>query len=272
MASGVLHNIRNAITPAAVQMQALDSVLDGLPLEHLGMALDELASEETPEERRAELKTFGRLAAEEIGKGRDTARAELSVLEGQLVHIHEILQDQEQFSRAERVSEQIQLKSLIAEGLAALTAARAENVEIDIDPSVETAGKLEVARAAAVQVVSNIVLNGIEAIARTERTDGRINISAVRESRDQIEVVHVRFEDNGIGISPGEMGKIYEKGYSSKPTQGTGLGLHWSSNTVCAVGGSIQAESGGVGEGATFHLILPARALNRRVDSQEEVV
>jgi sensor domain CHASE-containing protein len=271
MASGVLHNVRNAITPAAVQMQALDSVLDGLPLEHLGMALDELASQEAPEERRAELTEFGRLAAEEIGKGLDTARAELEVLEGQLVHIQAILQDQEQFSRADRVFERIQLKSLIAEGLAALTASRVESVEIDIDESVEAAGTLEVARAAAVQIVSNIVLNGIEAIARTERPDGRIGISAVRESKDQMEMVHLRFEDNGIGISPDELGKIYEKGYSSKPTQGTGLGLHSSSNTVRAVGGSIHAESGGVGEGATFHLVLPARALSRRIDSQEEV-
>jgi sensor domain CHASE-containing protein len=271
-ASGFLHNIRNAITPSTVQIHELASTLDGLPLDSLGMAFEELAGVKASRDRRVDLATFGRLAVEEIGKTSDAARSELKALAGQLVHIQDILRDQERFTRSERVFERAQLKSLVAEGVAALSGSRPESVEIEIDQSVDAAGFLEAARTAVVQVISNIVLNGLEAIAHTDRSNGRLKISAARESIDQVEKVRLCFEDNGVGIPSEQISRIFENGYSSKKAQGRGLGLHWSANTVRAMGGSIHAESGGVGEGAKIHLILPTQSPRSDVASHEEAV
>jgi len=38
----------------------------------------------------------------------------------------------------------------------------------------------------------------------------------------------------------------------------TGLGLHWCANAVAGMGGQISAESAGTGQGAAFHVLLPA--------------
>jgi signal transduction histidine kinase len=246
--------------------------LDDLPLDRLGMAFEELAGVNASRGRRADLATFGRLAAEEIGKASDTARSELKALAGQLVHIQEILGDQERFARSERVSERAQLKSLVAEAVAALSGSVPESVEIEIDQSVDATGSLEAARTAVVQVIANIVLNGLEAIAHTDRSKGRLKISAARESIDQVERVHLRFEDNGVGIPSEQIERIFDNEYSSKKAQGRGLGLHWSANTVRAMGGSIYAESSGVGEGATFHLTLPTQSSRRDISLHEEAV
>jgi signal transduction histidine kinase len=35
------------------------------------------------------------------------------------------------------------------------------------------------------------------------------------------------------------------------------MGLHWSTNTMAALGGHLHAESTGTGHGACFHLLLP---------------
>lgn len=272
MASGFSHNICNAITPMTVQIQELGSILDGLPSDQLGMAFEGLADVNASPERKADLATFGKLAATEIAKARDTARSELEALEGQLGYIQDVLGDQERFTRSERVSERTQLKSLVEEGVSVLSNSRPENVEIEIDQSIDDTGSLETARTAVVQVISNIVLNGLEAIARTDRSDGRLKISAARESIDQVESVHLLFEDNGVGIPSEQIGRIFENGYSTETAQGRGRGLHWSANTVRAMGGSIHVESSGVGEGAEFHLILPARPPSRDVGSHEGAV
>jgi signal transduction histidine kinase len=145
-------------------------------------------------------------------------------------------------------------------------------VAIEIDQSVDATGSLETARTAVVQVISNLVLNGLEAIALANRSNGRVKISAARESIDLVERVHLCFEDNGVGIPSERINRIFENGYSSKKAQGRGLGLHWSANTVRAMGGSIHAESDGLGEGAKFHLILPTQSSRRDATSHEEGV
>jgi signal transduction histidine kinase len=198
-------------------------------------------------------------------------RAELEALERQLVHIQEILSDQERFSRAERVSERVELSALVAEGMAILSPSCPQNVEIEIDESIREVGFLEVARTAVVQVISNIALNGLEAVGRARRSDGRLRISAFRDASGCKEMIHLRFEDNGVGVAPDQLQQIFERGFSTKESrQGTGLGLHWCANTVRSFGGAVHAESRGVGEGAVVCLTLPVTSVSRQAVSAEE--
>jgi two-component system NtrC family sensor kinase len=69
--------------------------------------------------------------------------------------------------------------------------------------------------------------------------------------------VHLRVVDNGIGIGPEHLPRIFERGFSTKSRPSSGLGLHWCAVTVTAMGGRLYAESPGVGQGACLHLLLP---------------
>jgi methyl-accepting chemotaxis protein len=62
MASGVLHNIGNSITPLNVKLSALQSDLGAAPVAEMEQAAAELASADTPEERRSDLAKFMELA------------------------------------------------------------------------------------------------------------------------------------------------------------------------------------------------------------------
>ena len=67
--------------------------------------------------------------------------------------------------------------------------------------------------------------------------------------------------DNGIGILPNELDRIFEKFYQGKNSlkqtvKGAGLGLTLVKHTVEAHGGRVSVKSK-VGEGSTFSLIFP---------------
>ena len=62
--------------------------------------------------------------------------------------------------------------------------------------------------------------------------------------------------DNGVGIAPENLTTVFNFGFTTKKT-GHGFGLHSSANAAREMGGSLQAQSDGPGQGATFVLELP---------------
>ena len=75
-----------------------------------------------------------------------------------------------------------------------------------------------------------------------------------RQSPGHVKII---VRDNGIGIDPGHLVKIFNAGFTTKK-QGHGFGLHSGANAAKEIGGSLTAQSEGAGLGATFILELPA--------------
>jgi len=74
--------------------------------------------------------------------------------------------------------------------------------------------------------------------------------------------LHVRFEDNGIGVPTSEVKKIFRKFYQigrseDMSANGTGLGLHLVENIARLHKGRVIAESREGEKGSVFSLILP---------------
>ena len=102
------------------------------------------------------------------------------------------------------------------------------------------------------QVFLNIVNNARQAIQKKGKS-GCIRIST--ELADAY--VRIRFQDNGSGIAPNHIDKIFNPFFTTKRVgEGTGLGLSLSYGIVREHGGSIYAESVD-GQGATFTVELP---------------
>ena len=71
--------------------------------------------------------------------------------------------------------------------------------------------------------------------------------------------VEVTIRDDGPGIPADKQEKIFEAYYTTKE-KGTGLGLATVKHNVELYGGSVRVESG-LGKGARFILVFPAKAL-----------
>ncbi len=85
------------------------------------------------------------------------------------------------------------------------------------------------------QVFLNVLLNARDAIEAADR-DGEIQITTRREAQEII----VEIADNGLGIAPENLERIFDPFFSTKPSgKGTGLGLAVSHSIVAAHGGRI---------------------------------
>jgi signal transduction histidine kinase len=98
------------------------------------------------------------------------------------------------------------------------------------------------------EVLSNLVLNAL----RHAGNGGTVSI-AVELIGDR---VVVRVTDTGIGMSPEELSKIFDRFYKSRGSSGSGLGLTIARRLVIAHGGQIRAESQ-LGHGTTVTVTLP---------------
>lgn len=105
------------------------------------------------------------------------------------------------------------------------------------------------------QVVLNLIGNAKDALLTTR--PGLPHI-AIRVSRDG-ERIQIEVEDNGGGIDPAIIHKIFEPYVTTKEEgKGSGIGLYMSKMIVESnMGGTIAAQN--TTEGARFTLILPAR-------------
>jgi two-component system NtrC family sensor kinase len=122
---------------------------------------------------------------------------------------------------------------------------------------------LEADQALLQQALHNLVENAI----KYTRSEGKVHV------RVRAQPIGVVFEvsDNGIGISPVDQPRLFEKFYrgaqhGSKEQRGTGLGLAIVRSIAERHGGRVWAESQ-LGKGSTFYLALPARQAARETQS-----
>ena len=97
------------------------------------------------------------------------------------------------------------------------------------------------------QVVFNLVRNALEAVS----PGGRVEL-ALRTSAKHV-IIEVK--DNGHGITPEVLQRIYEPFFSTKP-EGTGIGMAIVQNLVQLHGGTLEVETSP--QGTVFKVLLPA--------------
>jgi signal transduction histidine kinase len=98
------------------------------------------------------------------------------------------------------------------------------------------------------QVVGNLLANAL----RYAPSRGRVTLRADRVAQ----AIAVEVADNGPGIAPELIGRIFERFYRSPDSQGSGLGLPIARSLVMAHGGEISATSE-PGSGTRIRFTLP---------------
>ena len=114
------------------------------------------------------------------------------------------------------------------------------------------------------RAILNIVTNAIDASEDVE--GGTVRVSTTWDPESLLAQVIVA--DNGTGIPPGEVDKIFEVFASTKGSRGTGLGLPVSQKIVREHGGMIRIDSE-LGKGSTFRIELPMRKADPSRDSAD---
>ena len=102
-------------------------------------------------------------------------------------------------------------------------------------------------------MISNLIDNAIK-----YTPEGGVVTLTLRQATDEL---RIEVSDTGIGLSPDDQSRVFERFYRvdrarSRELGGTGLGLSIVKNTVRGMGGDVGVDSA-VGRGSTFWVSLP---------------
>jgi two-component system NtrC family sensor kinase len=107
------------------------------------------------------------------------------------------------------------------------------------------------------QVLTNFLINARDALTEVERREKMIEVVTELRVKNGRRWAVLSVTDNGIGIPPENLAKIFTPFYTSKDaTKGTGLGLSVSLGIAESHNGTIEVAST-QGQGSTFSLVLP---------------
>ena len=102
------------------------------------------------------------------------------------------------------------------------------------------------------QVIFNLLRNASDAMSEV---DDRPRVLVIRTERDEDECVRLTVEDTGVGITHGEMERLFDAFYSTK-SDGMGMGLSVSRSIIEHHSGRLWATPND-GPGATFSFSIP---------------
>lgn len=261
LAKGVLHNLGNAMTPIGVRLANLGERLRDAPAEDADLAVGELAGVDVDGQRRADLQEFLRLACKELSLTVRHAREDVAVMGRQATAIQTVLAEQLRSARNEHVIEPVRLTELVAQSLEIVPDACRQRLTIDTDETLRGLGVVRVARTVLRLILQNLIINAADAVRDAGKDKGRLRLSAQIEIDANGQQLHLQCKDDGVGIPPQNLQRVFEKGFSTKSSETNhGIGLHWCANAINALGGRIWAASEGPGRGASMHVIVPLAA------------
>lgn len=106
------------------------------------------------------------------------------------------------------------------------------------------------------QIVTNLLGNALQYT--PEGGDVSVRLTSLRDT------LQIAVQDSGVGLAVDDLERVFQRFYRvdksrSRASGGSGIGLTIARHLAEAQGGSIHAESAGIGQGSTFYLTLPTR-------------
>lgn len=259
IASGVLHNISNALNSVNTTTILLLEQLGRSRIGNLGKAVhmleahrEDLAAFLTSDPKGQQLPGYLVQLAPALVAENESLKKELEQMRRSIEHIKEIVGMQQSYARVSHLEEDLAAEEVFEEALRISEASlhrHGINVIRDYDP----VPHVRAPRHKLLQILVNLIRNAKHSLDETGRVDKTLTVSI-----KQIHTGGVRFavRDNGVGIAPENLANLFKFGFTTRKT-GHGFGLHSSLNAAREMGGSLLAESDGLGAGAVFYLELP---------------
>jgi signal transduction histidine kinase len=267
IANGVLHNVGNvlnsvSVSAAVVSEQLTRSGVDDLQrviatIRKSGVPLDEFVVRDP---RGKHLDPLLEQIAGQLLQERERVRGELGSLSSGIEHIGQLIASQQSVAGQSGVMEIVRLETELQRALD-LTRSASGSQALKIQCSVTELDAIRVDRHRMMQILTNLVLNARQSLAAANGVDPRLVIRARVAAGERVEIC---VEDNGLGIAPENMTRIFNHGFTTR-SDGHGFGLHSCANAAGEMGGRLYASSDGAGKGAVFTLEIPLQRVEALV-------
>lgn len=262
IASGVLHNIGNALNSVSVSASVLSEKISAGRAAALGRVAEMMRRHEgdlhnflTEDAKGREIPQYLTQLAEHMQSEQEKMLAEVNDLNRGLDNIKRDVESQQQNARTTHVSDIFEMAGLLDEVLR-MNAPTLEKHEIKV---VREYGRCKSVVGDPIriqQIVMNLIGNARQALMAVERPR-RLRLVLEQSGGDNGEgLTRIIVADNGEGIDEASRSRLFMHGFTTR-SDGHGFGLHWSALTAKQLGGELRASSEGRGKGAAFTLEIP---------------
>jgi signal transduction histidine kinase len=261
VATAVLHNVGNVLNSLNVSSDQVSHAVKHSKSSSLGdlsslLGQQEIAGLLKDHPKGKHLPVYVAHLASALKDEQAAMLREMDSLQRNIEHIKVIVQMQQAHARGVNgAMETVSLTDLV-EDVVTMNAAALEKSGVRVEPDLDKVPVSLVDRHRVLQILVNLFSNSKQAI--QEKGDGRGKISVrLRHAGGRVQI---ELEDDGCGISPENMPRMFNHGFTTKK-EGHGFGLHGAANAAREMGGSLTCRSEGQGRGATFVLELPVTSL-----------
>lgn len=258
IASGVMHNVNNVLTSINIASTMVTESVKHSKAANLGKVVSLLREHEadlgqflTQDPKGQQAYNYLGALSEHLVKEQEALLKELAQIQDGTKHIEEIVHAQQNFAKLSGHVEKLNVAEVIADALKmSVTGKNGLQIVKDVpDDMMVTVEKHKV-----LQILVNLMRNAKQACDASPAETKTLTIRATNGG----DFVHLAVSDNGIGIDPQNMSRMFSHGFTTKK-DGHGFGLHSSAAAAKQLGGLLRVNSDGLGKGATFTLDLPIK-------------
>jgi PAS domain S-box-containing protein len=260
VATSVLHNVGNVLnsvnTSASVMADRLQKMkISGVSslLEMFEKNRNDLAGFLSQNNQVDRLLTYLRSLAQVLVTERAAMLGELQELTRNIEHIKEIVAMQQSYAKVSGVTEILSVPVLVEDALRMNEAGLARH-EVRVVRNYQNVPDIALDKHKVLQILVNLISNAKYAMPENGTVE---RILTVGVSMNDDNRIRVSVTDNGIGIAPENLTRIFSHGFTTRH-DGHGFGLHSGALAAKEMGGALSVHSDGPGRGATFTLELPA--------------
>jgi PAS domain S-box-containing protein len=190
----------------------------------------------------------------------DEGRRFLATAEGELGRVSHIAKQTLGYYR-EHAAASLASVSDIAEHALTIYEPRCTAAGIAVRRSIGPSTRIMLRRGEMMQVISNLIANSIYAMPE----GGTLSVS-VCDALNAADGIVLTVKDDGVGIAPTDLPKVFDAFFTTRATVGTGIGLFVAKQFVEGHGGRINIESNREPDrhGTTIRVFLPLHTAYER--------
>ncbi|WP_375765988.1 ATP-binding protein [Archangium gephyra] len=259
IATNVLHNVGNVLNSVYTSAQLAKERMTNMRLEHVSRVASLLQEHQdsagtflSQDERGKNVVPF----LDKLGRNLLEERKEIATLLDDVgrytEHVGDIVKVQQNYARTPRLQEAVHLEGLVEDALR-INAAGLTRHQVKVVRQFAELPAVLTDKHKALMILVNLVSNAKYAMDGVPVTERLLTVKLERTAGEQ---VRIQVHDNGMGIAPEMLTRIFQYGFTTRE-EGHGFGLHSSALAAQEMGGSLTVHSEGPGHGATFTLELP---------------
>ncbi len=255
IAANILHSIGNILNSINVSLHLMEesaksSVIDdivkaGGMLQQNIQRLEEFICKDVKGKKL--MKLYLRLGSA-AGKLQEQLIYNLNRLTDKVETINEAVAAQQNYAGIDTKLEDLLIEPIIEDALK-LNQDSFEKLQISVEKNYLSGFKAYVHRAKLFFIIFNIISNARDALINFKVESKKLTVSTYSDENGK----YIKISDNGRGIPPEVIGRIFEYGFSTKEGR-YGYGLYSCAVYMTDMGGSMWAESEGINKGSSFIL------------------